>query len=126
MIRYIVGVLGPVAICFGFVVFAASVTLAGNGLVTGVRGPVMSLYAEPDGEKLGEITRHDGRQLKKSPLSIVTVRGKWMEILHQKQRRWILSDQAQVSGQRPELTCGSRLGGSSAGASRGIGGDCKN
>lgn len=125
-VRSISWLFGIASICLAIMVLAASEAAAGNGLVTGVRGPSMSLYAEPGGAKVGEVSRRDGRKFKDTPLSIITVQGTWIEILIEDQRKWVQSDQAQISGQRPELSCGSRLGGSSAGASRGIGGNCKN
>lgn len=104
--------------------------LAGEEEVVGVRGPVMTLFDEPGGAQVGEVSRRQGRDLRKDPLKVVADRGDWIEVntagsgFSDRNTVWVRSREAQLSQNRPKLTCGSKLGGSQAGASRGIGDDC--
>ncbi len=97
-----------------------------NAVVSGVRGSVMELFANKgDTAPIGQLSRAEGRALKSAPAPILQADGDWLMIEHNGNQYWVKAEQARESGNRPTLSCSAQLGGSSAGATRGIGEGCK-
>lgn len=104
----------------------ASGTVKADAAVSGVRGAVLELFANKgDGTPIGQLSRAEGRALKSNPAPILVADGDWLQILYTDKKYWVRAEQARETGDRPALSCGAQLGGSSAGATRGIGEGCK-
>ena len=97
-----------------------------DGAVSGVRGASLELYENIDGgAPVLTLSRAEGRDLKSKPAPILDVQGDWLQIQYGDGKYWVKADQARETGDRPTLTCTASIGGSTAGATRGIGEGCR-
>lgn len=106
--------------------FGAPASAQADGSVIGVRGSVLEFFtAKGGGTPALTMDRNQGRALRKNPLAVEGGDGEWLKVTYEGQSYWIKAEQARQSADRPALSCGTKLGGSAAGASRGIGEGCR-
>ena len=113
------------AICLLVGVVAITGMASASEAVIGVRGKEAVLYSDAAlSDAQGSISRRDGRALRKQPAPVIETRNSALLIEYQGQRYWIDSNQVSLAQDNSDVSCGTQIGSTSVGASRGLGGKC--